>query len=134
MIPFSRSGYVAESRSVTLAGGKDARLDVQMSSGMRVTGVVVTEGGAPVADAAVTANSASEVGGRTVRSDANGGFQIEALGPGFEFLEGRSGWSFVCRAGPGRVLEPEQLMLEIAPRQRIESQRLLGRQPIVRLP
>ena len=46
-----------------VAGGKDTRLDVQLSTGMRATGLVVTDGGAPVADATVRAVSASEMDG-----------------------------------------------------------------------
>src|SRR5207253_8989118 len=46
------SGYLTESRTLTLSG-RDARLDVQLSSGTKVAGIVVTEAGAPVADAQV---------------------------------------------------------------------------------
>ena len=79
---FSRQGYLSEDRTITLSG-REARLDVQLSSGMTLNGVVVTDAGAPVADAAVSANSASESGfGRTSRSDANGNFTISGLAPG----------------------------------------------------
>ena len=79
---FSRQGYLAEDRTITLSG-REARLDVQLSSGLTLNGVVVTDAGAPVADAAVNANSASESGfGRSGRTDANGNFQIAGLAPG----------------------------------------------------
>src|SRR5205807_1700764 len=67
---FNRSGYIAQQKTVTIAGGKDSRLDVQMSTGTRATGFVVTDSGAPVPDASVTALSAAEMdGGRGGRSD-----------------------------------------------------------------
>jgi uncharacterized GH25 family protein len=79
---FSRQGYMSEDRTIALSG-REARLDVQLSSGLTLNGVVVTDAGAPVADAAVNANSASESGfGRSGRTDANGNFQIAGLAPG----------------------------------------------------
>jgi hypothetical protein len=82
-LTFSRSGYIAQQKTVTVAAGKDARLDVQMSTGMRATGFVVTDAGTPVPDATVRAMSPSEMdGGRSARSDANGAFTIEGLAPG----------------------------------------------------
>src|SRR5258706_1350679 len=41
---FSRSGYVAQQKTVTITGGKDARLDGRLSSGMPATGFGVTDG------------------------------------------------------------------------------------------
>jgi protocatechuate 3,4-dioxygenase beta subunit len=78
---FNRSGYVSESKTVTLASGKDTRADVTLGSGLRVGGVVVTEGGAPVAEATVRASSAAG-GGREAHTDAGGAFQLEGLAPG----------------------------------------------------
>jgi uncharacterized GH25 family protein len=78
---FSRSGFVDESKSITLAGGKDNRLDVVLGSGIRVGGQVVTEGGVPVADATVHASSAAG-SNREAHSDASGNFQLEGLTPG----------------------------------------------------
>lgn len=91
---YSRSGYVTESRSVNL-NGKEVRSDVQLSSGLRVGGVVVTEGGAPVADALVRASSASDsTFGREAHSDANGNFQFEGLAPGhYSFNAAKSGYA-----------------------------------------
>jgi len=41
---FARSGFVNETKSATLASGKDTRLDVTLGSGLRIGGVVITEG------------------------------------------------------------------------------------------
>ncbi|HEX9459718.1 MAG TPA: carboxypeptidase regulatory-like domain-containing protein, partial [Thermoanaerobaculia bacterium] len=92
---FSRSGYVAQQKTVTITGGKDSRLDVQLSSGMRATGFVVTDGGAPIPDASVRAVSAAEMdGGRDARTDANGAFAFEGLAPGhYTFTAGKTGFA-----------------------------------------
>ena len=91
---FSRSGYVTEQRTVNLSG-KEVRSDVQLSSGLRIAGTVVTEGGAPVADALVRASSASDsMFGREAHSDANGNFQFEGLAPGhYTFNAAKSGYA-----------------------------------------
>jgi uncharacterized GH25 family protein len=110
---FSRSGYTAQQKTVTIAGGKDSRLDVQMSSGMRATGSVVTDSGTPIPDATVRAMSASEMdGGRSGRSDANGAFTIEGLAPGhYTFNAAKSGYSAgtvrdvdIATSGPVRIV------------------------------
>ena len=78
----SATGYLPESRTLTLSG-RDARLDVQLSAGMRVSGVVTTEGGVPVPDAAVRATSAASASTqKTTRTDANGAFQLDSMAPG----------------------------------------------------
>lgn len=88
---FSRSGYVSESKTATLASGKDTRIDVTLGSGLRVGGVVVTEGGAPVAEATVRASSAAG-GGREAHTDAGGAFQLEGLAPGhYTFTASKAG-------------------------------------------
>ena len=92
---FQRGGYLQLSKTVTLSG-KDARLDAQMSTGKRVAGVVVTEGGSPVGDATVRASSASEssFGGRTTRTDSSGAFTFEGLAPGhYTFTAGKNGFA-----------------------------------------
>jgi hypothetical protein len=67
---FSRQGYLTENRTINVAGN-EARLDVQLSSGIQLTGVVVTDAGVPVADAAVRAMSASDPSfGKEARTDA----------------------------------------------------------------
>src|SRR5206468_173911 len=79
---FARQGYLTTDKSVSLSG-REARLDVQLSSGIPVAGVVVTEGGAPVADASVNAMSAANSSfGNGVHTDAGGNFQITGLAPG----------------------------------------------------
>jgi hypothetical protein len=88
---FSRSGYVDETKTITLASGRDNRLDVVLGSGLRVGGVVVTEGGAPVADATVRASSAAG-GFREAHTDAGGAFQLEGLTPGhYSFTASKTG-------------------------------------------
>jgi len=109
---FSRSGYIAQQKTVTIAAGKDSRLDAQMSTGLRVTGFVVTDSGAPVADADVRAMSASEMdGGRGGRSDGNGAFTIEGLAPGhYTFNAAKNGYTTgivrdvdIASSGPVRI-------------------------------
>jgi len=78
---FTRSGYVEESKTLTVAAGKDNRLDVTMGSGLRFSGQVVLDGGAPVADATVRASSAAG-GFREAHTDASGMFQLDGLTPG----------------------------------------------------
>lgn len=87
---FGRQGYLSESRTVTLSGSS-TRLDVQLSTGMRVNGTVVSDGGGPVADAMVYASSAanSGFGGNSSRTDAGGNFQLENLAPGHYTLTAR---------------------------------------------
>ncbi len=79
---FTRQGYLSESRTVNIAG-KDSRLDVQLSLGVSLTGVVTTDAGVPVPDASVNTMSASDATfGRQTRTDANGQFQISGVAPG----------------------------------------------------
>jgi hypothetical protein len=109
---FSRSGYIAQQKTVTIAGGKDSRLDVQMSSGMRATGFVVTDAGAPIPDATVRAVGGADDGGRSGRSDANGAFTIEGLAPGhYTFNGAKNGYSAgivrdvdIATSGPVRII------------------------------
>ncbi len=110
---FSRSGFVAQQQTVTITSGKDARLDVQLSSGMRATGFVVTDGGAPIPDASVHAASAAEMdGGRDARTDASGGFAFDGLAPGhYTFTAGKTGFApgtlrdiDIASSGPVRVI------------------------------
>ena len=91
---FSYQGYLTENRTINIAG-KDARLDVQLSSGIRLTGVVVTDAGVPVADATVRAMSASDPSfGKQARTDANGAFEIDGEAPGhYSLTAGKSGYA-----------------------------------------
>jgi hypothetical protein len=110
---FSRSGFLAQQKTITLTAGKDARLDVQLSTGMRATGFVVSDAGAPVPDAVVQALSASEMdGGHGARSDSNGAFTIEGLAPGhYTFTARKTGFApntlrdvDIATSGPVRVI------------------------------
>ena len=111
-LSFSRNGYISQQKTVTVAGGKDARLDVQMSTGIRATGFVVTDSGAPVADATVMAGSGATDGGRNGRSDANGAFTIEGLAPGhYTFNASKTGYTAgivrdvdIATSGPVRII------------------------------
>jgi uncharacterized GH25 family protein len=111
-LSFSRNGYITQQKTVTVAGGKDARLDVQMSTGIRATGFVVTDSGAPVPDATVMASSGAPESGRNGRSDANGAFTIEGLAPGhYTFNASKTGYTAgivrdvdIATSGPVRVI------------------------------
>jgi protocatechuate 3,4-dioxygenase beta subunit len=91
---FNRQGYLTETRTINLSGDR-ARLDVTLSSGTRLSGVVVTEAGAPVAEAQVFAASAADSGfGKSVRSDSNGAFQFEGLASGhYTFTASKNGYA-----------------------------------------
>jgi protocatechuate 3,4-dioxygenase beta subunit len=91
---FSRSGYMTTSKTVTLSGN-DAKVDVQLSTGVRISGIVVTDGGAPVADASVNAQTAADAGTfRSTRTDANGAFRLEGLAPGrYTFTASKTGYA-----------------------------------------
>jgi len=91
---FSKSGFLNESRTTQL-NSKETRLDVQLSSGIRINGVVVTDAGAPVADASVRASSAATNGfGRSTRTDANGAFLFEGVSPGhYSFTASKEGYA-----------------------------------------
>ena len=92
---FERSGYLATQKSATISGS-DARVDAQMNTGLRITGIVVTDSGVPQADASVTASSASDsaFGGRSTRTDANGQFEMADLTPGrYSFSASKAGYA-----------------------------------------
>ena len=78
-IEFSHNKYIGTRKQISVKG-REVRLDVQLSAGQRVTGVVVTESGAPVADAEIEAMAGAGAF-RTARSDANGAFVFESLSP-----------------------------------------------------
>ncbi|HEX3067088.1 MAG TPA: carboxypeptidase regulatory-like domain-containing protein [Thermoanaerobaculia bacterium] len=110
---FSRGGFIAQQKTVSVAAAKETRLDVQLSSGLRATGFVVTDGGAPIPDTMVRAASASEMdGGRSATTDSNGAFAIEALAPGhYTFTATKNGFApatlrdvDIASSGPVRVI------------------------------
>jgi len=67
-------------RTVTVAG-RETKLDVQLSAGHRVTGTVVDERGAGVAEAEVRAVGDGSMA-KPVLTNASGAFELEALAPG----------------------------------------------------
>ncbi len=92
-IVFSRSGYLPAQKTVTL-DRSEHRVDAQLSSGVRISGQVVTEGGSPVSEASVTARSASQgdFASRSTLTDAGGNFTMEGLAPGrYSFMASKSG-------------------------------------------
>jgi uncharacterized GH25 family protein len=88
---FTHQKYSSVRKSVTLKG-RETRLDMQLTSGGRVTGTVVTETGAPVSDAQVEANSS--VGNESARTDANGAFEFDSVTPGrYRFSASKTGFA-----------------------------------------
>jgi hypothetical protein len=88
---FHHPKHVMQTKSVTLKG-KETRLDVQMSSGQKVTGVVVTEAGAPVPEAEVAARAGTNY--QMVRSNASGAFEFTNLASGrYRFSATKSGFA-----------------------------------------
>jgi uncharacterized GH25 family protein len=78
-ISFSHAKHTSTQKAVTLKG-RETRLDVQLSSGGRFSGTVVTESGAPVADAQVEASSGT--GYESARTNASGEFVLDSVSPG----------------------------------------------------
>lgn len=90
---FTRSGYLTAQKSATLSGS-ETRVDAQLSTGTRVSGIVVTDAGVPVADASVSARSAADTNGRGTQTDANGNFEFEGLAPGrYTFSSSKNGYA-----------------------------------------
>ncbi len=89
-IRFQHARYVSTQKDVTLKGA-ETRLDVQLSSGARVSGTVVTDSGAPVADARVEAMGAG-MRMESARTNASGQFELESVMPGrYRFVATKSG-------------------------------------------
>ncbi|HYC61583.1 MAG TPA: carboxypeptidase regulatory-like domain-containing protein [Thermoanaerobaculia bacterium] len=90
-VMFTHAKHTEARKSVTLKG-RETKLDVQLTAGLRVTGTVVTDSGAPVADAEVDAYSGSS--GSSARTNATGTFEIESLKPGrYTFRATKSGYA-----------------------------------------
>lgn len=91
---FSKSGYITEHRTLTLSG-REARLDVRLSKGMRVTGVVTNDAGASIGGARVHASSAArDAAYDQAETDDNGAFSFEGLAPGrYRFSASKAGYS-----------------------------------------
>jgi hypothetical protein len=77
---FTHPDYLPTTKTVDV-NGREARLDAQLGAGLNVTGMVVTEAGAPVAEATVRAISASG-SASSARSGAGGAFTFDRLAPG----------------------------------------------------
>ena len=78
-VSFSHPKHSSAQKQVTLKG-RETRLDMQLTAGGRLSGTVVTESGAPVADAQVEASSGS--GFELARTDANGAFEFDSVTAG----------------------------------------------------
>jgi uncharacterized GH25 family protein len=89
-VEFTHPSYVASRKTVVLKG-TETKLDVQLSSGQRVSGIVVTDAGAPVAGAGVSAYGAGLRGGQAT-TKADGTFELESIMPGrYRFTASKSG-------------------------------------------
>lgn len=91
---FGAPGLLPSEKTVNLAG-REVRLDVQLSGGLTISGQVVTDAGAPVPDAEVSAFSAA-VGatGKQGQTDASGAFTFDAMAPGrYTFRASKEGFA-----------------------------------------
>jgi len=93
-LAFSRTGLLTVRKNVTLSG-TFAQVDAQLSSGVSITGVVLLEGGAAVANAQVQARSAADAGAvRATQTDDSGAFAIATVAPGhYEISATKPGYS-----------------------------------------
>jgi len=93
-LAFSRTGLLTVRKNVTLSGSS-AEIDAQLSSGVSITGMVLLEGGTPVANAQVLARSAADAGSaRSTQTDDSGTFTIGAVAPGhYEITATKPGFS-----------------------------------------
>lgn len=93
-IEASHPRYLSAEKTVDV-NAREVRADLRLEQGLRVSGQVVTEAGAPVAEAAVRANTSGGRGAwRSAMTDANGTFSFEALEAGrYTFNARKSGLS-----------------------------------------
>jgi hypothetical protein len=90
-IAFSHAKHAPVRKTVTLKG-RETRLDVQLTSGQKVTGTVVTDSGAPVADAEVEISSGATY--ENARTNGSGAFEIDALPAGrYRFTATKTGFA-----------------------------------------
>ncbi|HEX6160924.1 MAG TPA: carboxypeptidase-like regulatory domain-containing protein, partial [Thermoanaerobaculia bacterium] len=91
---FTHPKYLTARKTVELKG-REMRVDVRMESGARLTGTVVTDSGAAVAEARVEATGGGRMNfGNSVRSDASGNFAFESLEPGrYTFRASKGGYA-----------------------------------------
>jgi len=91
-ISVSHAKHSSVNKTVQLKG-RETRLDIQLAGGVRVTGVVVTDSGMPVADAEVRAISSGMMG-NSARTNASGAFELESLTPArYRFSASKSGYA-----------------------------------------
>ncbi|HXH91145.1 MAG TPA: carboxypeptidase-like regulatory domain-containing protein [Thermoanaerobaculia bacterium] len=91
-LAFSRSGLVTVRKSVTLSGSS-SEVDAQLGAGSSIAGVVVLDGGAPVAGADVRAFSATDTAGMSSQTDEGGTFVIAGAPAGhYEISATRAGY------------------------------------------
>lgn len=109
---FNKNGYVTERKSIKLSG-REAHLDARLSKGRPVVGMVVTDTGAPVEGARVSARSAQQdSSSKSVRTEGNGEFAFDGLVPGrYSFTASKAGFSSgdlrdidITTAGPLRII------------------------------
>lgn len=92
-VTFTHEKYLQTSKQVTLKG-RETRLDAQLEGGTRVTGMVVTEAGVPVAEAEVRATAPGAGFPSSAVTNANGVFEFESLAPArYRFTASRTGYS-----------------------------------------
>ena len=90
-IQFQHPKYNGTTKNVVLKG-RETKLDAQLEGGTKVTGMVVTDAGAPVADAEVEAFGGGD-GGRA-RTNAGGTFEMESMRPGrYRFSASKAGYA-----------------------------------------
>jgi hypothetical protein len=87
-ISFSARGYLDETRTVEVSG-RTMKLDVTLGKGATVSGTVVTDTGAPVADAVVSVRGSAASGRTSARTDSGGNFRLEGIEPGLHTFEAR---------------------------------------------
>ncbi|HYI09501.1 MAG TPA: carboxypeptidase regulatory-like domain-containing protein [Thermoanaerobaculia bacterium] len=90
-LTFNHAKYVSARKQVTLKG-RETRFDVQLNSGQKITGTVMTESGALVAEADVQVSGSGR--GDRARTNANGAFEIEGLPSGrYRFSASKTGYA-----------------------------------------
>jgi uncharacterized GH25 family protein/5-hydroxyisourate hydrolase-like protein (transthyretin family) len=78
-ITFSKEGYVATTKSVDAAAGKESRLDATLDRGRELTGRVLDDSGQPVAAAEVRVEGEPM---RPIQTDSDGAFHLTGLREG----------------------------------------------------
>jgi hypothetical protein len=79
---FSKQGFIRAERNVEVSD-REHRLDVELSRGVALRGIVVDDSGAPVSEAEVNGSTAGALRSyASAKSDGNGRFVLEPLAPG----------------------------------------------------